>query len=66
MYKARSNASGTIMERFIKLRASTIYGHTVYFMDEPGPLIAVSGAHEEFFNSDFVGIWIGGKYFSYG
>ena len=32
-------------------------------MDGPGPLMAVSGPHEEFFNSDF-GIWIGGKHFS--
>ena len=34
-------------------------------MDVPGPLIEVSGPHEEFFNGDF-GIWIGRKYFSDG
>ena len=50
------------MERFIKLSAPTIFGHPAYYMDTPGPLIAVSVPQNEFFNSDF-GIWIGGNVF---
>ena len=63
VYKARSNASGAIMERFIKLRASTMFGHPEYLLDGPGPSIEISVPHEECFNSAF-GIWIGGQHFS--
>ena len=63
--KARGNSSGAIVDRFIKHRTSTIFGHPLYSMDGSGPSMAVSGQHEEFFNSSF-GIWIGGKYFSDG
>ena len=62
MYKDRGNASGSIVERFIKPRASTIFGHPGYSMDGPGTSIAVSGPHGEVFNRDF-GIWIGGTHF---
>ena len=51
--KSRGNTSGAIVERFIKPRVSTIFGHPEYFMDGTSPLIAVLGPHEEFFNSDF-------------
>ena len=60
--KAHGNAVRAIVERFIKPRASTIFGHPVYFMDGPGALIVISGPHEEFFNSSF-GIWISTKKF---
>ena len=63
--KTRGNTSGLIVERFIKPRLSTIFGHPVYSLDVPGPSIAVSGPHEDFFNSAF-GIWIGGNNFSDG
>ena len=59
--KARGNTSGAIVEIFVKPRASTMFGHTVYSLDGPGPSMAVSGPHEEFFNSSFV-ICIGGKH----
>ena len=39
-----------------------MFGQLVYLLDRPGLSIAVSGPHEEFFNSDFA-IWIGGKHF---
>ena len=60
--KASGNASGDIVERFIKTRASTIFGHPEHSLDRQGQLIAVSIPHEAFFNSTF-GIWIGGKHF---
>ena len=60
--KARGNASGSIVERFIKPRASTIFGHPVYSLDGPGPSMEVLGTHEEFFNSAF-SIWIGSDIF---
>ena len=65
VYKYRGNASGSIMGRFIKPRASTIFFHPEYSLDGPGPSIVVSGPHEEFLDSVFV-IWIGVKYFSGG
>ena len=65
VYNARGNASGSIVEKFIKIRESTIVGHPVYSLDRPGTLIVVSGPHDEFFNSYF-GIWMSKKYFSYG
>ena len=65
MDKACGNKSVAIVEIFIKPRASTIFGHLVYFMDGPGTSVEVSGPHKEFFNSYF-GIWIGGNKFSGG
>ena len=62
VYKARGNTSGAIVDRFIKPRASTIFLHPVYSIDGPGPSIAISGPHEEFFNGDF-DLWIGGNHF---
>ena len=62
VYKARGKISGSIVESFIEPRASTTFFHPVYSLDGQGTSMTVSGAHEEFFNSDF-GIWIGGKYF---
>ena len=46
--KSCGNTSGAIVERFIKLRASTMFGNPVYFLDWPGPSILVSGPHEGF------------------
>ena len=63
--KARRNASGAIVERFIKPRASTMFGPLEYLLDGPGPSIVVSVPHEEFFNGEF-GIWIGGQNNPYG
>ena len=37
MYKACSNTSGDIVERFIKPIASTMFEHPVFFLDGPGP-----------------------------
>ena len=54
------NTSGAIVESFIKPRASTIFFHPLYLLDEPGSSMTVSGTHEEFFSSAF-GIWIGGN-----
>ena len=59
--KARGNTSGSIVESFIKTRASTMFGNPIYSLDGPGPSMAVSGPHEEFSNSSF-GICIGGKH----
>ena len=42
------NANGLIVDRFIKPIASTIFAHLTYFMDGPGPLIAVSVPHKVF------------------
>ena len=60
LYKACVNVGEAIGERLIKPIASIMFGHLEYFLDGPGPLIAVSGPHREFFNSAF-GIWICGK-----
>ena len=57
------NASGSIVERFIKPRVSKMFFCLEYYIYGTGPLIALSGPHEAFFNSAF-GIWIGKKYFS--
>ena len=65
VYNAFGNASGYIVESSIKYRESTIFFHPEYSLDRPGPSIAVSGPHEEFFSGAF-GIWIGEKYFSDG
>ena len=51
--KARGNASGLFVKRFIKPKASTMFGHHVHLMDEPGPSMSVSVPHEEFYNSYF-------------
>ena len=45
VYKARDNASGAVLERFIKLISSTMFGNPEYYLDGPGPLIALSGLH---------------------
>ena len=63
--KACGNTSGDIVERFIKPRSSTLFGHPLYSLDGPDPSISVSVPHEEFSNSAF-GIWIGGKHVSDG
>ena len=60
--KSRGNTSVSIVERFIKPRESTIFGHPVYSLDGPGSSMAVLGTHEGFFNGDF-GIWIVGNNF---
>ena len=65
VYKARWNASGDIVDRFIKPIASTIFGHPEFSLDGPGPSIAVSEPPDEFSNSAFR-ICMGGKYFSDG
>ena len=57
------NTSGAIVDRFIKPRASTIFGHPVYLLYGPGPSTAVSGPHEEFFNSA-LDLWMGVNNFS--
>ena len=59
---ACGNASGSIVERFIKPRASNIFGYPVYSLDGSGPSMVVSLPNEDFFNTTFV-IWIGGKKF---
>ena len=56
------NIGGAIVERFIKPRESTMFSHLVYSLDGSGPSVAISGPHEDFFNSNF-GICIGGKRF---
>ena len=48
------------MERLVKTRPSTIFGHLEYSLDYPGPLIEFLVPHEEFLNSAF-GIWLGGE-----
>ena len=51
--KARGNTSVSIVESFIKPRASTMFGHPVYLLYGPAPSIAVAGPREELFNSAF-------------
>ena len=46
--KSHVNESGAIVERFIKPIFSTMFGNTTYFLDGPGPYIAVSGPQEDF------------------
>ena len=46
--KAHGNLNRAILERFIKPRSSSIFGHPVYSMDGPGPQIAVSVPYEDF------------------
>ena len=55
--KARGNAGGSIVERFIKPISSTIFVHPACSLDGPGSPISVSDPHEEFYNSAF-GVWI--------
>ena len=62
MDKDHGNTGGSIMDSFIKPRASTMFGSPVYSIGGPGPSIAISGIYEEFLNSTF-GIWIGGNHF---
>ena len=42
------NASGSILERLVKSRASTMFGQPSYSLDGPGLFISLSGPHEEF------------------
>ena len=65
MYKARGNTSGAIVQRFIKPRASTMFGNPVYLLYAPGPSSAVSGPHADFSNCAFA-IGMGGNNFSDG
>ena len=60
MDKAHGNTSGSLVESFIKPRASTIFGPLAYSLDGPRPSIEFSGPHEDFSDSSF-GIWIGGE-----
>ena len=60
--KSSVNTNGSIVERFIKPRSSTIFGQLEYSLDVPGQPIEVSDPHEEFFNSAF-GIWMVGNVF---
>ena len=46
--KACENAGGAIVERFIKPKASTIFGHPAYYMDRTGTSIALSGPYKYF------------------
>ena len=46
--KGRGNTCGDIVEQFLKPRESTMFGHPVYYMDRPWPLISIYGPHEEF------------------
>ena len=46
--KARGNTSVSIVESFIKPRASTIFGRLEYYLDVPGLSILVSDRHEDF------------------
>ena len=41
-----------------------MFGHPAYYMDGTGPSISESGPHEDF--QHIFGIYIGGKYYSYG
>ena len=63
--KACGKSGLALVERYIKPIASEIFFHPEYLMYGFGPSFAVSGPHEEFFNSSF-GIWIGGNNFSGG
>ena len=46
--RARGNASGAILEKFIKPRVTIILFHLAYSLYKTRLLIAVSGTHEEF------------------
>ena len=43
--KACGNTSGSTVERFIKTRASIMFGHPVYSLDGPGTPMEVSVPH---------------------
>ena len=58
VYMAHGDTRRSIIDILIKPIASKISGRPVYYMNGPGKLIAVSGPHEEFFNSA-LGICIG-------
>ena len=58
--KAHGKSIGSIVERLVKIRPSTIFGHLEYSLDYPGPLIEFLVLHEEFLNSA-LGIWLGGE-----
>ena len=44
--KARGSSIGSIVERFIKPRSSTIFCHPLHSLDGTGQSITVSGPHE--------------------
>ena len=46
--KDRGNRGGAIVERFIKPRLLIMFFHPLYLIDGPGPLISISGPHEDF------------------
>ena len=46
--EARGNTGGFIVYRFVKSRASIMFGHPVYFLYWTGPSIEFSGPHEDF------------------
>ena len=46
--KASGNATGSMLERFIKNRSPTMFGHPEYSLDGPGPSISVLCPHEDF------------------
>ena len=52
--KAHVNASGDIVERFIKPRLSIMIEYPAYSLDGPGPSIATSVPYEEFSTIHFV------------
>ena len=46
--------NGSILERFIKPRASTMFGYPLYFLDGPGPSIAISVPYKYFLTVIFI------------
>ena len=46
--KASGDASGDIVKRFIKPRASTMFVHLVYYLDGLWSLIKISVPYEDF------------------
>ena len=58
MDRDNRNEIGYIVERFIRLISSKMFGYLSYFLDGPGMSTVVPGPHEEYFSSDF-GIWLG-------
>ena len=46
--KDHINTSGAVVKRFIKSRASTMFGNPSYFLDVPGSYITVQVPHEDF------------------
>ena len=46
--RARDSSSGAIVDRFIKLRFSEMFGHPKYYLEGKGLSISVPVPHEEF------------------